>query len=303
MAAVAGGKVKAVLCCFLTGQDHLDSVDRAKAAKEDVRRFLAAAIESSSFDEFAAQLVRELERCFFSCVSADAPFRSKHIKREKLWRSFHRIRVTKVEKMWQDLFQQNTETLPKISPLVYQSVTQKLYLDILNCHLGAALDSRRNASSSPEPPLSADEENILRYIAGYVPFKLLKWYEKSKAVESVSVVECLSGMAVNGEESDAIAYTSKWIELVNRGGVFEVSDATFTFFKEVELKVYQELLQAFERNTQMGPAQRDIIISTVATDESIQFHWTILSVDIIDEARTMGEYSRFFNCQFLVKKV
>ena len=89
--------------------------------------------------------------------------------------------------------------------------------------------------------------------------------------------------AVNGEESDVMSYTSKWISLVNRGGLFEISDSTYIFFKEVELRVQKELFLAFERNQAMGPAQRDFIITAVAIDDTIQFHWTILSVDITDE--------------------
>lgn len=120
-----------------------------------------------------------------------------------------------------------------------------------------------------------------------MPFKLLLKYEKSKAAEAVNVIECLSGMAVNGEECDAMEYTSKWIDLVNRGGIFEVNDTTYLFFKEIELKVCNQLLLAFERSLSVGPSQQDSIVSAVAADESVQFYWTILSVDISDEGQAV----------------
>ena len=68
------------------------------AVKDDVRKFLSAVIDSNScniFDEFATNLLKELEKCFFACVSSDVPFHSKHVKREKLWRSFQRLRAIK----------------------------------------------------------------------------------------------------------------------------------------------------------------------------------------------------------------
>jgi hypothetical protein len=287
---MAGGVLRAALCSILTDHDHLDGVERSKAAKDDVSQFLKAVIEKDScmdvFDVFASCLVRELEKCFFTCVS-DAPFRSKHIKRERVWASFHHLRISKLKKMWGDLFLcdvGNGKTLPKLTPLVYQSISQKIYSDIINCHLESKLES--GASRSCEA-LTVDEENIVRYIAGYVPFKLLRKYEKSKAAESVNIIECLSAMAVNGEESDAMEYTSKWIDLVNRGGLFEINDGTYVFFKEIELKVRRQLLLAFEHHDCLDSSQRDHIISAVAGDDSVQFHWTILSVDISDEGQAV----------------
>lgn len=293
---MAAGLVRAALCSILTDNDHLDCVERSKAAKDSVTQFLKSVMEEDScmdiFDEFASNLVRELEKCFFSCVSSDVPFRSKHMKREKVWSLFHSLRVSKLNKMWCDLFLLdigNGMKFPKLTPLVYQSITQKLYSDIINCHLGTKLDARSNSGnkSCESSSLTVDEENIVRYIAGYVPFKLLLKYEKSKAAEAVNVINCLSGMAVNGEESDAMAYTSKWIDLVNRGGAFEVSDTTYMFFKEVELKVRKFLLLAFERNTDVDSSQRDSIVCAIAGDESIQFYWTVLSVDIENEGQAV----------------
>ena len=185
-------KVKAVLCSYITGYDHLDGEERPMAVKDDVRKFIAAVIENNScniFDEFASNLVKELEKCFFACVSSDVPFRSKHVKREKLWRCFHRLRARKINRIWCKLFSE--DIIPKLSPLVYQSVTQKLYSDIISCHLGATLDDIRDPDNDEACSLSVDEENILRYVAGYVPFKLLKQYEKSKVPEAVNVIECL----------------------------------------------------------------------------------------------------------------
>ena len=39
----------------------------------------------------------------------------------------------------------------------------------------------------------------------------------------VGVVGCLSAMVVNGEEGDLLQYKTKWVELVNRGGLFEIT--------------------------------------------------------------------------------
>ena len=79
---MAGGKVRALLC---SNHDYLDGAERSKTAKDDVRKFMVAVVEKDffmeAFDEFANNLVKELEKC---CVSTGVTFRSKHMNREKL---------------------------------------------------------------------------------------------------------------------------------------------------------------------------------------------------------------------------
>ena len=78
--------------------------------------------------------------------------------------------------------------------------------------------------------LTADEENILCYVAGYVPFKLMQRFEEQSPRQAAEYVECLSHMSVGGEVTDFSMYTMKWLEQVNRGGLFNVSDETYTLF-------------------------------------------------------------------------
>ncbi len=160
---------------------------------------------------------------------------------------------------------------------MYQHVNQKLYSDIINCHLGAKFDD----NAVDIPTLTSDEENILRYVAGYIPFKLLNRYENDISL-SDGIIECLSAMAVNGEDGSLLEYTTKWIGLVNRGGLFEVNDTAYTFFREIETKIRKKLLMAFNRKTSDQDLRESIIVS-VASDDNVQFYWTILSADIENE--------------------
>ncbi len=156
---------------------------------------------------------------------------------------------------------------PKVvSPIVYQHVNQKLYSDIINCHLGAKFDD----NAVDIPTLTSDEENILRYVAGYIPFKLLNRYENDIS-SSDGIIECLSAMAVTGEDGSLLEYTTKWIGLVNRGGLFEVNDTAYTFFREIETKIRKKLLMAFDRKTS-DQDLREIIIVSVASDDNVQFY-------------------------------
>ena len=67
--------------------------------------------------------------------------------------------------------------IPKLSPLVYQNVNQRLYEDLIRSHVYS--QSIVACRPPPEvPQLTEDEENIIIYAAGYVALKWLKKYER-----------------------------------------------------------------------------------------------------------------------------
>ncbi len=59
--------------------------------------------------------------------------------------------------------------------------------------------------------------------------------------------ECLSSMSRHGDDSSFFAYTTEWINAVNRGGLFLVNDATFELFKAIEGKTRKLLPRKLAR--------------------------------------------------------
>jgi len=172
--------------------------------------------------------------------------------------AFHQLRLQEAEKLWQNLF---IHGFSRLSLLICQQVNQKLFSDIINCHLSMKLDK----NSTTFPALTSDEENILMDAAGYIPLKLLYQYGRS-LVESIDgIIEVLTAMTVNGEESSVLEYTTKWICLVNSGGLFEINDTVFEFFKAIQKKLRQKLLMAFDRNNDQDD-YREIIVDSIACD-------------------------------------
>ncbi len=83
--------------------------------------------------------------------------------------------------------------------------------------------------------MSSNEEQVVRYASDYVSMKLLKRLKKEESTKAEQFVECLSNMAVNGNESTFYAYTEEWTKTVNRGSLFEINNATIVLFRAVEL--------------------------------------------------------------------
>ena len=71
----------------------------------------------------------------------------------------------------------------------------ELYAELIKSKLCGTFGDVACNTDVEVPELNEDEENIIRYAAGYIPFKLLKKDEKN------DMIECLSNMSVQGDES------------------------------------------------------------------------------------------------------
>ena len=93
---------------------------------------------------------------------------------------------------------------------------------------------------------------VIRYIAGFVPFSLIKKYKKMKSEQGKNYASLLKVWQVNNEETiiapSFLTYTVTWLNLQNRGGLFKVNDDVFRFFLSME-KVSGRLLRKDQLRT------------------------------------------------------
>ncbi len=180
---MSSGIVRATLCSIITDSTFI----HCKPAQDQTSAFLRVITDKeicvSAFEEFSTNLMHSLERCLLDCITREANFRSFNVMRENIWSCFHKLRLGDISKMWKDFCKSNGVTL---SPLVYQHINQKLYSDLIK----SRFSKKPSESTVDIPELTTDEENVIRYIAGYVPFKLLKRYEQSVCEESEEFIEC-----------------------------------------------------------------------------------------------------------------
>ena len=127
--------------------------------------------------------------------------------------------------------------------------------------------------STTSTPLTEDEANALRYVAGYVPFSLEK-----KLQHRPEFKHCLEHMAVKGSAESYMEYTKEWIKRINRGGLFKVHDEAYSFFVTLEMKVRQHLAVLFRSD---APSKQHVL-NEIMQDADILFSWTI-AADIDEE--------------------
>ena len=68
-----------------------------------------------------------------------------------------------------------------------------------------------------------------------------------------------------------------WLEKVNRGGLFELNDAAYNFFLEIEKHT-----RFYLRSLYQNPEQKSVILQRLKENEDILFYWSLISVDVDD---------------------
>ncbi len=113
-----------------------------------------------------------------------------------------------------------------------QLIYEKLFERLMKEELDKDSTSRATVTEPVVP--SADELNAFRYAAGFVPHSFNKRFEKRQGEKFSKFITCLGEMAVVGEGGDILSYTSKWLDQVNRGGLFPLNDNSFSLFIAIE---------------------------------------------------------------------
>ena len=87
--------------------------------------------------------------------------------------------------------------------------------------------------------LTADEHNALRYAAGYVLRSLKKYTPSNPALVSWLGKQTNAGSVPTGDSY--LEFTKVWVNKVNRGGLFVVSDNVYEVFLAMEIVLRQFL--------------------------------------------------------------
>ena len=90
-------------------------------------------------------------------------------------------------------------------------------------------------------------------------------------------MECLINMSASNDCTTYYNYTNTWIQLVNRGGLFEINNECYLFFKTIEKHI-----QATLPGHLSGEVAKQKYLLQLLNEEDIQRLWTKLNTDIED---------------------
>jgi len=158
----------------------------------------------------------------------------------------------------------------------------QLLLDRILKSLIAAETCECSTSASPEQhmALTFREQNVVRYMAGYVVRKLKKKF-KVKCVQQEQQKNDLFLHVLSGMESkdgdDSISSTSTWVEMIDREGLCHVNDDTCKLMEQIEVMTRHYLWS----DHQPSQAIQQQIISRVLNNKPILSHWDLLTSPIL----------------------
>lgn len=243
--------------------------NRAVGREEKSLALLLEKIQEASMPDLYNELFTALNSCFDG-----RKVKLKSTIKERAHKKFHSLRIGRFGTIWGEI---TTDLgIPALQPLEYQAISRHLFNHAMIEYFKEHFGSEHCGKSSIT--LLVEEDNALRYASGYVAMRLSKKFERKSGDKAAQFVECLSQMANMGSDTSFYQYTKEWVESINRGGLFLTNDTTLMFFRAMELKV-QELLPDHIANS----GGKQDLISSIASDSDVDFHWCLLAVDIREE--------------------
>ena len=140
---------------------------------------------------------------------------------------------------------------------------------------------RKNPSSSirPSTNLSIREKNVVRYIAGYVIRKLKDRYKEIRGrneevkKKREQFIKILTVMESNTELEES-HFACEWTELIDRGGLYHVTDDAYQIMEAIEIKTKCYVEKA---GIKQEAAIQDQIASSILGDPNILTQWAAAS--------------------------
>ena len=120
-------------------------------------------------------------------------------QKQRLWSEFHSARISELRRLWTDLFSSlGVDSKFAQDPLLGEYVNEKLFEE----HIKEKFEVEEQCVAMVEAgELSDNDLNALRYVAGYVPWKLRQKFKKAtcKHPNRKAFLVCLEKMSENSE--------------------------------------------------------------------------------------------------------
>ena len=251
---------------FTTGSEV--AADALKAAKI-LKDWCVCEGNRTALTAFSAELVKDLEGAL-STASTQNP-----LNREKIWRSFFRIRCSGAFTSRWVSFLRQAGAVP--TPTLYQHLADLIFQMLIRRHYEL---------SATHPSLTSDistnEGNALRYAAGCVVRHVLKKVRQGNAPHKDDLIDCCQRLVKTDLNNHMQGAVEEWTDLVDRGGLCHVKETTFQLFCALEDEVRKYLNQLSLPNTSVLKEQ---FVEALCSSEDVEFYWIITTADFeVDDA-------------------
>ena len=125
--------------------------------------------------------------------------------------------------------------------------------------------------------LTKSEETTIRYVAGYIPFFLKNHFKDGKSSKTVLTIIKSWQKDTDGPtgRNETLSYTNEWVDQLNRGGLFLVTDNFYRLVVRIEvtLRIVLNVKLLCKYNHENI---RDVIYDKLDKDPFINYAWLSL---------------------------
>lgn len=242
-----------------------------KACLSLARKFIALlSCDSIQHRQFADWIYAKLSSILDKAKSG------QNVNEDHLWQKFHSFRSSEeCCRKWKSILSE-VDLTPY--PMFYQHMTQELFELII----GKKLKIKETVSTESTVTLSTEEENVVRYIGGYVIRMLKKALHSPKDKE---IMDTLDMLTKSSEQSISHDHGSEqWTKALDRGGLIHISDEAFECFCAIEVGIRRHLNMA--NIDDMDNSFRSRLVSDLVDDSDVQFSWCIVGHEMDEECST-----------------
>ena len=141
-----------------------------------------------------------------------------------------------------------------------QIVTSEVFEQLLNDTYIA-----KTAQDEKEVQFTYEEENAIRYMAGFVVRKV----QKKLDAKDVEILIESDKAAITGSSS------AEWVDIIDRRGLVHVTDACYQLFLAIEHVTRREL--QLSKISSMDDNFRKHLDNMLSNDDDVLFNWTMIT--------------------------
>ena len=246
----------------------------SRKAAEELLEWIALESNSACSETFTSSLIELIDKAF-----PGAPVQSGHMQasRERMWGMYYSIRTSQTFTfLWSTFLQQSNS---QATSLFYQSVTDKLFEKRIEFHF--PISSSSESVEVDMSTLTFEEENALRYAAGYVLRTVRKKISKSSSPQREELIESVDMLFRCDDEVEEQDASSSWMAIVDRGGLVHISNDLYRVFVAMELNIRGYL--RIENASKMVSNMEGKIVSSLLANEDVLFYWCIVCCEIPED--------------------
>ena len=190
-----------------------------------------------------------------------------------MWGQYHSLRSSaSFRGDWIEFVEAAVGRTP--SPIFFQHVTHEMFKCLIKTEYPITETNRPIGNRK----LTTEEENALRYIAGYVCRKIIAKLESSSCFNRDDLILCMHNMRSDGGQENNVG--EDWVNAIDRGGLWHVTDLSYGLFYAME-----EVIRGHFTRSEAHSLTDDsklTLITTLEENEDILFQWCMLSTNLND---------------------